>query len=122
MSEITRIGDRITVLRDGRKVATLDAAEASEMRLVELMTGRVISQIFPKVDYRPARRCWRSKGLDDGDRQRVERVDPRAERRDRRAWRAWSARAKSEVARACFGVEPIAAGADPLRRRRDVSG
>src|SRR5262249_49102541 len=52
MSEIRRIGDRITVLRDGRWVATLDTAEASETRLLELMTGRVISQVFPKIDYR----------------------------------------------------------------------
>src|SRR4030095_12107135 len=53
MNEIKRIGDRITVLRDGRYVATLNVAEASETRLVELMTGRVIAQIFPKVAYRP---------------------------------------------------------------------
>ena len=47
MSEIRRIGDRITVLRDGRRVATLDVAEVDDERLLELMTGRVISQIFP---------------------------------------------------------------------------
>ena len=54
MGEIRRIGNRITVLRDGRKIATLDAKTARDDRLIELMTGRVITQIFPKVRYRPA--------------------------------------------------------------------
>src|SRR5437667_12731299 len=52
-NEIRRIGDRITVLRDGHHIATLKVAEASEARLVELMTGRVIAQIFPKIAHRP---------------------------------------------------------------------
>src|SRR5262249_30411141 len=55
MGEIRRIGDRITVLRDGRKIATLDAQTARDDKLIELMTGRVITQIFPKVSYRPGR-------------------------------------------------------------------
>lgn len=50
MAEIRRIGDRITVLRDGRYVATLDTADADEARLVELMTGREVGAIFPDID------------------------------------------------------------------------
>ena len=45
MSEIRRIGDRITVLRDGKLVATLAVADADDERLLQLMTGRVISQV-----------------------------------------------------------------------------
>src|SRR5215510_7177485 len=63
MNEIKRIGDRITVLRDGRYVATLNVAQASETRLVELMTGRVIAQIFPKVQYRPGETMLEVDGL-----------------------------------------------------------
>jgi ABC-type sugar transport system ATPase subunit/ribose/xylose/arabinose/galactoside ABC-type transport system permease subunit len=39
MDEVTEIADRVTVLRSGESVATLDAAEAQIGRLVELMTG-----------------------------------------------------------------------------------
>ena len=53
IGEIRRVGDRITVLRDGRKVETLDAGEANDARLVELMTGRLIDQIFPEIAYQP---------------------------------------------------------------------
>jgi len=40
-------------LRDGRYVATIPVAEAKEERLLQLMTGRVISQVFPKIAFRP---------------------------------------------------------------------
>jgi len=47
MAEIRRIGDRITVLRDGRYIDTVEAQEASEDDLVQLMTGREVGAIFP---------------------------------------------------------------------------
>ena len=49
MAEIRRIGDRITVLRDGRYVATLDVDRADEDSLVRLMTGREVGAIFPEI-------------------------------------------------------------------------
>src|SRR5579863_4749022 len=55
MNENRRIGDRITVLRDGRHVATLAMTEADDERLLQLMTGRVITQIFPQIRYSPGR-------------------------------------------------------------------
>ena len=48
MGEIRQIGDRITVLRDGRYVVTLPVAEADDEKLVRLMTGREVGAIFPK--------------------------------------------------------------------------
>jgi ribose transport system ATP-binding protein len=48
LAEVKRIGDRVTVLRDGRTVATgLPARETSEGELVRLMVGRTLSQVFP---------------------------------------------------------------------------
>ena len=50
MAEIRRIGDRITVLRDGRYIDTLDAATVRDDELVSLMTGKVVGTIFPELD------------------------------------------------------------------------
>ena len=50
INEIKRIGDRITVLRDGKFISTIPVKEASEEKLVELMTGRIIDQIFPHIE------------------------------------------------------------------------
>jgi ABC-type sugar transport system ATPase subunit len=47
MAEIHRLCDEITVLRDGRHVATRLASELPEAELVQLMIGRRVEQYFP---------------------------------------------------------------------------
>jgi simple sugar transport system ATP-binding protein len=42
LDEIVEIADRVTVLRDGRKVGTFPAADINDRRLAELMTGEAI--------------------------------------------------------------------------------
>ncbi len=47
MEEIRRIGDRVTVIKDGRTVAAnLDAREAPAGDLVDLMAGRKVENVF----------------------------------------------------------------------------
>ena len=48
MSEIRELADRITVLRDGCLVETVDG-ETSDAELISLMTGRVIEDIYPQL-------------------------------------------------------------------------
>ena len=48
LEEIREIGDRVTVLKDGRTVATgLSARETPTGDLIKLMTGRSIEYVFP---------------------------------------------------------------------------
>ncbi|MDF1605695.1 sugar ABC transporter ATP-binding protein [Nocardioides sp. YIM 152315] len=48
LEEIRRIGDRITVLKDGSTVATgLAVADTTTAELIRLMTGRSIEYVFP---------------------------------------------------------------------------
>ena len=48
LEEIREIGDRITVLKDGRTVATgLAVADTPTAELIKLMTGRSIEYVFP---------------------------------------------------------------------------
>ena len=53
MREIARLADRITVLRDGRHIATVNQHEASDDQLIELMTGRQIGILFPDIPASP---------------------------------------------------------------------
>lgn len=48
MPEIFRLSDRISVLRDGRYVGTLDRASATHDALVRMMVGRSVESIDPK--------------------------------------------------------------------------
>lgn len=47
LEEIRRIGDRVTVLSDGRTAATGLPASTPTDRLVELMVGRAVEQLYP---------------------------------------------------------------------------
>jgi ribose transport system ATP-binding protein len=49
LDEVYRIGHRVSVMRDGRHVATLPLAETSVTQLVRLMANRDIAEHFPKV-------------------------------------------------------------------------
>ena len=63
INEIQRIGDRISVLRDGKLVSTIPVQEASEEKLVELMTGRIIDQIFPEIKSKANKRLLNIENL-----------------------------------------------------------
>ncbi|MCP5073518.1 MAG: sugar ABC transporter ATP-binding protein [Rhodobacteraceae bacterium] len=50
IQEFRRIADRITVLRDGAKIGTVNMSDTDEDALVEMMTGRAITEIYPKIE------------------------------------------------------------------------
>jgi ribose transport system ATP-binding protein len=55
LEEIRQIGDRITVLKDGRTVATgLPARDTPTRDVITLMTGRTIEYVFPPRSSGPA--------------------------------------------------------------------
>jgi ribose transport system ATP-binding protein len=47
LDEVMKISDRITVLRDGHKITTLNKKDASVPKLVTLMVGREMKETFP---------------------------------------------------------------------------
>ena len=63
IDELKKVGDRISVLRDGKNVATLDMADADEQRLISLMTGREYEEIFPVIDTVPGKVVLEVQGL-----------------------------------------------------------
>lgn len=50
LEEIKEISDRITVLRDGRRIATVAADEVTEEEIAEMMVGREVKALFPKTE------------------------------------------------------------------------
>ena len=47
LDEVEALADRITVLRDGRKIGTWPAAELSQRQMAELMVGRELDVLYP---------------------------------------------------------------------------
>jgi ribose transport system ATP-binding protein len=48
MEELFEIGDRVTVLRDGRSVGTYAVRDTSKTKLIRLMVNRELTELFPK--------------------------------------------------------------------------
>jgi len=63
MQEFARIADRVTVLRDGRKIGTVAMADTSEAELLEMMAGRAITEIYPTIARNPGPPLLRVEGL-----------------------------------------------------------
>ncbi len=51
LDEVFEMSDRITVLRDGRTVATHAASDLNKEKVIQLMVGREVGDIFPKVEH-----------------------------------------------------------------------
>lgn len=50
LNEVFEIGDRVTVLRDGKYIDTKLVAETTEDELIRMMVGRTIENLFPKLE------------------------------------------------------------------------
>ena len=53
MSEIYRVCDRITVLRDGKLIDTKDISEVTQNELIKMMVGRELTETYPKRTVTP---------------------------------------------------------------------
>ena len=50
LDEVFEIADRVTVLRDGAYIGTVNAAETDQRQLIGMMVGRPLSDLFPRTD------------------------------------------------------------------------
>ncbi|MFS8631334.1 MAG: sugar ABC transporter ATP-binding protein, partial [Bacillales bacterium] len=52
MEEIFEVSDRISVLRDGKYIGTVETASADPKELIVMMVGREMSQFYPQKDFK----------------------------------------------------------------------
>ncbi len=51
LGEVSQIGQRVTVLRDGKRIATLPVEEVTQDRLIQMMVGRRLAEHYPKHSF-----------------------------------------------------------------------
>jgi rhamnose transport system ATP-binding protein len=109
LEELTLVADAVTVLRDGRRVATRPVAEVTRTEIVRMMVGRPLEGMFAERTKRtPGREVLRVDGLTrDGAFSNVT-FALRAGEIVGMAGLVGSGR--SEIAQACFGLSPPTAG------------
>jgi len=63
LEELFQIGDRITVLRDGKKIETIDVKSTELNTIIRMMVGRDISEMYPKEKTEIGEEAFRLEGV-----------------------------------------------------------
>ena len=113
LDELDHIVDRVTVLRDGQYIATLDWQQTSIAEIVALMVGRELDQQFPPATRQPGTEVLlKVRGL---QRKGVfGPVDFELRRGEILGFAGLVGAGRTEVARAIFGADAIDAGSVEL--------
>jgi ABC-type sugar transport system ATPase subunit len=109
MDEIFRICDTITVLRDGKHVATEPIAQTNRDRLIRQMVGREVLMKRPKhLDLKPGEEILRVENLSSTG--KFENVSFNVHRGEIVGMGGLVGAGRTEVATAIFGLDPRATG------------
>lgn len=109
MQEFHRIGDRITVLRDGKKIGTVSVNEVSDAELVKMMVGRDVSQVYHRSPNGFSGEVLRTEGLCDKS-GRVNDVSIVLNKGEIVGVAGLVGSGRTELARLIFGIDPIGKG------------
>jgi len=108
MPEIYRLCDTVSVLRDGKHVATQSTSTLSESELVRLMIGRALGDYLPQSEERPSgKELLRVDGLSGA---KFREVSFALHEGEIVGIAGLVGAGRSELAQAIFGLEPVTAG------------
>jgi len=116
LDELAGIVDRVTVLRDGRYIVTKALAQTSIEEIVSLMVGRALDDKFPPPTRVPTgQTLLEVRGLRRRD--GIGPVDFTLRRGEILGFAGLIGAGRTELARAVFGADPVAAGTITLAGR-----
>ena len=108
LDETFAISDRVTVLRDGRHVATRPTSELNVDKLIRLMVGRDLSEKFPKETAPRGAEVLRVDGLSQED--KLHDISFSVHAGEVLGIAGLIGAGRTELVRAIFGADPIDRG------------
>ena len=108
MEELFEIGDRVTVLRDGRSVGTYDVREMSKSELIRLMVNRELKELFPKEHATRGREVLRVESL--STKSGLKDISFSLHQGEVLGIAGLLGAGRTELARAIFGLDKISSG------------
>jgi ABC-type sugar transport system ATPase subunit len=116
LDEIFRITDRVTVMRDGKIVSTMPTGELDEDRLVRMMVGRQLGNLYPKPEVEIEEIILRVEGISRGNFLQDCSFEVRGG--EILGFAGLVGAGRSELARAIFGADPIDSGTVELEGKQ----
>ncbi|MFE6981991.1 sugar ABC transporter ATP-binding protein [Streptomyces griseus] len=109
LREVFDLSRRITVVKDGRRVATLTTADTDENEIVRLMVGRELSAYYPPRGT-PAERGPLRLSVDGGSTAKLSGIALRLHAGEVVGVAGLQGSGRTSLARALFGVTPFTGG------------
>lgn len=108
LEELQRIADRVTVLRDGKYIKTLNFADVTMSGIISLMVGRDIDDKYPRVQCERGEKILEVKNLNAG--HMVRNVNLELYKGEIVGVAGLMGAGRTEMTRAIFGVDPKQSG------------
>lgn len=118
MEEIFRLSDRVSVLRDGQYIATMDTADTNRRELINLMVGRELTEGYPHRDFEPGEVSLRVRGLSGNG---VRDISFEARRGEVLGFAGLIGAGRTELMELLFGAKPVDAGEVTLHGQSVIS-
>lgn len=116
MEEIFQICDRITVMRDGQYIGTDTTKNLDENKLIKMMVGREITDVFPKVEAAIGEVVFEAKNISRG--KQVEDVSFSLHKGEILGIAGLVGAGRTELVEALFGMDRISGGEVFIHKRK----
>ncbi len=120
MQELRAIGDRITIMRDGKLIRTANTEDITDQEIVKCMVGREISQVYQRTPVEPGDVALETKDLCD-IKGRVKNCSIQIRKGEIVGLAGLVGAGRTELARLVFGIDNIKSGTVVLKGK-DITG
>ncbi|MDF1494951.1 sugar ABC transporter ATP-binding protein [Caproiciproducens sp. CPB-2] len=108
LEEILRIGDRVTVFRDGKYIDTVNISDTTIDQMVAMMVGRELNEYYPKVSVAPGEKLLEVSDLIQGN--TLKGISFYARAGEITCFYGLMGAGRTELLRAVFGADPYDSG------------
>lgn len=107
MEEIFRLSDRVSVIRDGKYITTLNTADTNKQELIRLMVGRELNETYPEREKPPGETIMKLNKVSGNG---VKDISFDVKRGEILGLGGLVGAGRTELAQLIFGSEPITSG------------